>query len=84
MKFTALILFCALFVGCTSAERAKFGAYGQQHTVQLYSGGILVRSWTSIGMVLNEENSDGYYFTDSKTGVLVRVTGDLVLTPITR
>lgn len=78
-----LIFFFVLFVGCTSAERSKFGALGRPHSVELYSGGKMVRSWTSTGVVMNELDSDGFFFTDAKTDVLVRVSGDLVLTPIT-
>lgn len=81
----AFILGCLLasLVGCTDAGQARFFALGQKHRVELYSGGQLVRSWTSTGKVFSEENSDGYYFMDQDTGVLVRVTGDLVVTPIT-
>jgi len=83
MKLVALTLFCALFVGCTPATRAQFSSYGKTHSVELYSGGELVRSWTSVGKVETETDSDGYYFMDEATGVLVRVTGDLVVTPKT-
>ena len=81
MKLVTLILFCALFVGCTSAKRAQFSSYGKSHSIELYSGGEMVRSWTSVGKVASETDSDGYYFMDEATGVLVRVTGDLVVTP---
>ena len=83
MKKFALILFCFLVIGCTSAQRSKYASLGQPHTVELYSGGQMVRSWTSTGVVLNEPDSDGFFFTDSETDVLVRVSGDLVLTPVT-
>ena len=70
----------AVCLGCTSAERGRLTSYGQSHTVQLYSGGELVREWKSTGKVLTESESDGYYFTDGETGSQVRVTGDIVIT----
>ena len=80
MKKTILLACVLLLVGCTSAERGKVMSYGQEHTVQLYSGGKLVREWKSTGKVCNETQSDGYFFTEKETGAHVRVTGDIVVT----
>lgn len=67
--------------GCTSAERSKIGALGENSSVVLYScDGHVIAEWTSNGTVHNEESSDGYYFTDSKTGRLIRVHGTVVVT----
>ena len=57
-------------------------AYGDQHHIELYSGGTKVREWYSTGKVFSEENSDGFYFKDSESKLLVRVTGDVVVTPV--
>ncbi|RLB65910.1 MAG: hypothetical protein DRH08_07340 [Deltaproteobacteria bacterium] len=70
----------ATLAGCTDARRAKAGGYGDQHKVELYSGGMKVREWTSSGKVLSEEASDGYFFSDAETGALVEVSGDVVIT----
>ena len=68
--------------GCTDADRAALNAYGDEHVVELYSGGQKVREWQSTGKVFSEENSDGFYFKDSDSGQLVRVTGNVVVTPL--
>ena len=82
MKRIYGILICAvLLTGCTDGYMAGFNAYGDPHSVELYSGGKMVRSWSSTGKVQSEESSDGFYFMDSETKKQVRVTGDLVITP---
>jgi hypothetical protein len=79
-KLIALIAIASLFVSCTSAERSKLGGYGGTFRVEMYSGGQKVREWISNGKVLSESASDGYYFTDSATGKLIEVAGDVVIT----
>ena len=84
MKKIIVVMFVAMLlslVSCTDAARAKIGALGSEHKVELYSGGQLVRTWISTGKVLTEEHSDGYTFNDKKTNVLVRVSGTVVVTP---
>lgn len=82
MIFGLLICTSLFFMGCTDATISQFGALGSKHKIELYSGGQLVREWTSTGKVLTEEHSDGYYFTDTATNRLVRVSGDLVIYPV--
>lgn len=74
----------ALFAlaSCTDAQRAKVGGLGDEFKVEMYSGGKLVRTWTSTGKVSNEENTDGYYFKDKATGKLIEVSGDVVITKL--
>ena len=67
------------FASCTDATRAKIGGYGDEHKVEMYSGGVKVREWTSSGKVKSEENSDGYFFNDKDTGKLIEVAGDVVI-----
>lgn len=81
-KKSLVLLMLVALGGCTDASRSQFFSYGSPHSVELWSGGQKVREWKSTGKVLSEENSDGYYFCDAETGKLVRVTGDLVITPI--
>lgn len=81
MRWMLLVSLVAL-CGCTDAAISKFQSIGAPHKVELYSGGQKVREWVSTGKVLNEDNSDGFYFCDKDTNVVVRVTGDLVITPI--
>ena len=75
----------ALFLlsSCTDAQMEKtLTNYGKEFTVEMYSGGQLVRTWTSSGKVSTESQSDGYYFKDKATGKLVEVAGDLVITAV--
>ena len=67
---------------CTDATISQLGGLGDKHTVELYSGGKLVRSWVSTGKVVSSEHSDGYYFRDQQCDCNVEVSGDLVITRI--
>jgi hypothetical protein len=55
-------------------------ALSEPHTVEMYSGGTLVRQWTSTGKVLPSQQSDEYYFRDSECHCNVEVSGDVVIT----
>lgn len=65
---------------CTDAEREKYFSLGSEHSISCYSGGKLIYEGTSTGKVLSEEASDGYYFEDKKTGKLMEVSGNCVIT----
>lgn len=68
------------FSGCDcEADIARDKAWGRDHRITLYSGGKAVREWKSSGKVLPEKESDGWYFRDSKSGSLVRVSGTAVV-----
>lgn len=69
----AIALACT--AGCTNTEMSQLSAYGSNFNVKLWSGGQCVREWQSNGKVLTEGHSDGWFFTDAKTGKLVRVSG---------
>lgn len=73
----------ALFIcSCTDASRARLTGYGDEYKVEMYSGGQMVRSWTSSGKVHSEEGSDGYFFNDKASGKLIEVAGDVVITQL--
>ncbi len=65
---------------CTDAYKSQWGGLGDEHRVELYSGGELVRSWTSTGKVESSSSSDGYYFRDKDCQCNVEVSGDIVIT----
>jgi len=79
LLFTLLLLSSVLFTSCTDATWDKTFALTKPHTIQMYSGGKLVRTWHSTGKVKTEESSDGYYFRDVETKQLIRVSGDVVI-----
>jgi hypothetical protein len=76
----ATIASTMLCLGCTDAEVSHVMAYGSPQRVRLYSGGVVVEEWMTTGQVLNEGQSDGYVFKDAATGLMVRVSGEVVIT----
>ena len=65
-------------VGCR-ADIAQLTAYGSDHKISVYSGGVLVKEYHSVGKVFTEEGSDGWYFMDKSSNKLVRVAGTVVV-----
>ncbi len=78
------IFFIILFagVGCTDAGFEKLTAFGSGHSVKCYSGAAVIYDGVATGKVISEENSDGYYFKDKATGVLMEVSGNCVIRQI--
>lgn len=73
-------MFIALFsAGCTDAQVGKLKALGDSAHVTCYSGGKLIYDGQSTGKVSSEENSDGYYFIDRKTGLPMEVSGNCII-----
>lgn len=79
-KFVCLVAIVVALSGCTDAGMAKLASYGNNSLVQCYSGERLIFEGTSTGKVSNEANSDGYFFEDSATGLLMQVSGNCVIT----
>lgn len=81
-KLVAAGVLAAAFTmaGCTDASWGKLTAYGDNANVQCYSGGTLIFDSVSTGKVISEANSDGYYFKDKKTGKMMEVSGDCIIT----
>lgn len=76
----ALAVLCCTLWACSDANIADIKAMRNGHHVELYSGGVRVRTWESTGMIENEGRSDGYYFMDSATKKLIRISGTVVIT----
>jgi hypothetical protein len=75
-----MIIVVTLLAACTNADRAQISGYGNSFKVTLYaSTGAAIREWVSDGKVMTEDKSDGWYFMDSKTHKLVRVSGPVVV-----
>ena len=75
-----LIILSLILVSCTDAERGKFASLGNLAIIECYSGEKLIYSGKSTGKVQSESNSDGYYFRDEKSGKLMEVSGNCVIT----
>lgn len=77
MKILILLSILCCFCGCTDTDKAAFDSLNRKHIVKLYSGGVLIGEWISSGKVFPEDGGAGYKFADSKTGLIVRVQGDV-------
>lgn len=82
MGVLAVSSICLLDSGCTDAVIKDFQSFGNYHRVEMYSGGHKVREWISTGYVESSTDSDGYYFMDSETKLLIKVSGDVVITTL--
>lgn len=81
-KYIIASIIALSICSCTDASRARLTGYGDEYKVEMYSGGQMVRSWTSSGKVHSEESSDGYFFNDKASGKLIEVAGDVVITQL--
>jgi hypothetical protein len=81
MKKLIHVFLIGVLFSCTDASMSKIGGYGDKFKVEMLNcDGTVAREWLSSGKVQSEENSDGYYFMDSKTGKLIEVTGRIIIT----
>lgn len=74
MKKIIVVSIGMLLSGCKGAELAQFEALGSRHKITCYSAGTVVYSGESTGNVSNEAHSDGMYWKDAKTGLLIEST----------
>lgn len=77
-KFLIAAAVVLMLAGCTDAERASIGAYGEQSDVVCYSGGAVIREDVSTGKVLPLDG-DGFSYRSAKTGKFVRSFADCIL-----
>jgi hypothetical protein len=83
----ALIILVSIvsLTSCTDAQKAKIGGLGDEFKIELVNcDGTITHTWTSTGKVMSEDKSDGYFFKDNNTGLLVEVTGTLIITRINK
>ena len=77
----SFILFFAFF--CSDAQKARREGRGSEFRIEMLNcDGAVARSWISTGKVRSGQNSEGYYFKDKATGLLVEVTGNIIITQI--
>ena len=79
MKNILMTLSLVIFSGCMRAEMARISAIGSDHKILVYSGGNLVKEFHSVGKVLTEQDSDGWYFLNKETNKLTRVSGTVIV-----
>lgn len=73
------VIAALILTACTDGNMAKIGALGDAGDIVCYSGGQVIYSGRSTGKIASEQQSDGWFFKDSKTGKLIRVSGDCVV-----
>ena len=77
-----LIFLLLPFAGCTETDQANFSDYDKKCTVEVISGGQVVRTYTSTGRVRAQSRAQTHYFKDAATGRFVRVSGPVIITRI--
>lgn len=78
--FALLFSLAIVGAGCSSADMSAIQALGHKHRVTLYGcDGRVIGQWETSGKVENEAQSNGYYFTDDKTGKLITLDGTVVI-----
>lgn len=79
MKYAILTVLLAsmLLSGCTNAEQARFGSYGDDFKITVYSGGKVVKEYISDGKI--ETGQGGIAFFYSSDGKYIQVSGDYVV-----
>lgn len=78
MKGILVLALIALLCGCTDAEWASYGAYGEEAGVFCYSGGKVIFSDESTGKVL-QLDGDGITYKSKKSGRYVRAYADCIV-----
>lgn len=76
-KLSLLLLFA--FAGCTDADWGQVSALGEAAVIDCYSGARQIYHGHTTGKLNAEAHSDGWYFIETTTGHLVRVSGACVV-----
>ena len=72
------LVLCGLALACSDAQKGRFGAYGEEFTVTVYShDGSVIQQWSSTGKV--GWRRSGFYFVDKLSGKFIMVTGTVVV-----
>ena len=84
MKKLILLSFILFFTSsCSDAKKAKIKGRGSEFRIEMLNcDGTVARSWISTGKVQSGQNSEGYYFMDKATGLLVEITGSIIISQI--
>ena len=78
-KITVILVMMLGAAGCTDAERASIGAYGEKSDIACYSGGQVIFEDVSTGKVA-QLDGDGITYKSAKTGKYVRAFADCIVT----
>lgn len=79
LLFSLLLIFGGCARMCAGINR-DFQVANRYYNIQQYSGGKLIKEWNFYGMLNNQSNSDGYYFTVNDT--LYEIGGDIIISSV--
>lgn len=65
--------------GCSDAKMKQFTTIGSQAEIVCYSAGKEIYKGKSIGKVSTEEHSDGWFFEEEGTYLLIRISADCII-----
>ena len=84
MKKLLIILLTLFFIfSCSDAKKARMKGRKSEYKVEILNcDGTVTRSWVSTGKVRSERDSDGYYFMDKETGLLIEISGSIIISQL--
>ena len=80
-KFIVIGAICLVAAGCTDAERASWGALGNEGTIKCYSGGQIVFDSKSTGKIIQGKDG-GLLFREKSSGKYIRAYADCIVKEI--
>lgn len=79
MKKMIVVAMVLVLAGCTDAEKARWGALGEEAEIVCYSGNAVIFSDESTGKVMDGEGN-GLAFRSKSSGKYVRTYADCIVT----
>lgn len=79
MKKMLMVAMVLALAGCTDAEKARWGALGEEAEVVCYSGNAVIFRDESTGKVMDGEGN-GLAFRSKSSGKYVRTYADCIVT----
>lgn len=79
MKYIIIAIASIALMSCTDAQKAQWTTIGNAGNIICYSGGHIIYQGRSTGKISTEHGSDGWFFKETGTDSLVRVSGDCVI-----
>lgn len=82
-KIVLIILITFSLISCDEKRKKRYEEENKKHTIEVYSGGVKVKEYTSPKMP-DIFSSNGYcQFTNDK-GIFITIKGDIIITRNTK
>ena len=72
-----------LLISCDEKRKKRYGEENKKHTVEVYSGGVKVKEYTSPKMP-DIFSSNGYCQFTNDEGLFITIKGDIIITRSTK